>query len=108
MPESDVAANASCSGVVSTPPKSEMTARSSGMADDVVAADALPAVHVPGEERAVEPELAEVERRPAQELAGGPARVAVVPAHPQLESGAALAPVDVVGGGDARIVDVEV
>src|SRR4051794_32872062 len=108
MPESDVSANASCSGVVSTPPKSEMTARSSGMTQHVVAADALVAVDAPGEERAVETQLAEVERRAAQQPAGGAARVAVVLADPQLEPGAPLEPVAVVGGGDARVVDVQV
>src|SRR3954452_3498660 len=108
MPESEASANASCSGVVSTPPKSEMTARSSGMTDHVVAADALVAAHVPGEEGAVEPQLPEVERRAAEQPAGGAAWVAVVLSQPQLEAGTALAPIGVVGRRDARVVEVDV
>src|SRR6476660_3455594 len=100
-------ANARTSGEVSTPPKSEISARSSGTTDQVVVADAAAAVHVPGEERAVEPQLAEVERRAAQDLAGRAAGVAVLLAHPQRQAGPALAPVAVVRGGDARIVDVQ-
>src|SRR3954451_16973009 len=108
MRESEMSANASSSGVVSTPPKSEMTARSSGMTDQVVAADALVAAHVPGEEGAVEPQLPEAERRAAEQPAGGAARGAVVPSQRQLEAGAAVAPVGVVGRRDARVVQVDV
>ncbi len=64
-------------------------------------------VHAPAEERAVEPQRAEVERRAADDLAGGAPRVAVVLADPQLEAGAALAAVLVVRGRQARLVDAQ-
>src|SRR3954468_5617332 len=92
------ARKASESGDVSTPPKSEITARSSGTPDQVVAPDAAAPFHVPREERAVQPELAEVERRAAEHLARRTARVAVLLADPQLQAGPALAPVGVERG----------
>ena len=63
----------------------------------VVAPDALAAVELPGEERAVEAQLPELDGGAAQHLAGAAARVVVVLADPQLEPGAALVPVAVVG-----------
>ena len=45
---------------------------------------------MPAHEREVEPEAAEVERRPADDLTGRPLRIAVLIADPQLEAGPAL------------------
>ena len=97
--------NALDSGAFSTPREVGRRRGRSGAAQHVVAPDALAAVDVPAEERAVEPQRAELERRAAQHLAGAAARVVVVLADPQLEPGAALVAVAVVGGREARVGD---
>ena len=116
----DASANAGkepFSGVVSTPPKSQTTARIIASAcdrrrrrrraaQDVVAPDALATLHPPVEERAVQALLAEVERRPAQHLARGAAGVVALLGHPQLEAGAALALLGVIGRRQPRVVDL--
>ena len=92
MPRSACArANASLSGSVSTPPKSVTMALITSAADDVVAAVARAALDVPAEERDVEPQRAELERRAGHDLADAPERVLVVLGQPQLEAGADLA-----------------
>src|SRR6185312_6098845 len=77
-----------------------------GPAQHVVAPQALAAFHPPAEEGAIQPQASEVERRPARDLAGRAARPAVL-VDPQLEARAQLAPLAVVGRGQARIGDVD-
>src|SRR4051812_28315493 len=72
---------------------------------DVVAADALAPLHPPAEERAVEPQAAEVERGAAQDLARAAPRIGVLAGRPQLEAGAQLAVVGVVGRRQQRLDD---
>src|SRR4051812_3751528 len=63
---------------------------------------------MPAEERAVEPERAEVQRRAAHDLPGAAARprgLALLARGPQLEPGAARAAVGVVGGGEAALLE---
>ena len=94
--------------MVSTPPKSrdDRPDRAHARRTRVVAADAGAAVHAPGEERAVEAQPAELERPARQRLAGGAARVVVLLGDPQLQAGAALAALGVVGGREAGLGDL--
>src|SRR4051812_7252804 len=87
------------------PRAAKVAAPELGPAQHVVAAEALATFHPPAEEGAVQPQAPEVERRPARDLAGGAARPAVL-VDPQLEPGAQLAPLAVVGRRQARIDDV--
>src|SRR4051794_17608940 len=83
----------------------EVGAAELGPAQHVVAPEALATLHPPAEEGAVQPQSPEVERRAAGDLAGGTARPAVL-VDPQLEPGAQLAPLAVIGRRQAGIGDV--
>ena len=76
-----------------------------GAADHVVAADAVAALDLPLEERDVEPQLPSSSVEPHSTWPDAAERVVVVLADPQLEPGAALLAVAVVGGRQPRIVD---
>ena len=104
------AGTTSISGVVSTPPKSQTTARAHAAAaglvadDHVVGADALAALHPPREHRGVHAQALERQRRAGPRGARRAPRE-VLAGQPQLEPGLALAPVAVVDGRDARVLD---
>src|SRR5215211_2199807 len=72
----------------------------------VVPPDARLPVDPPPKERTVEPQGAEIQGRPAEHLARAADRGLVV-VDPELEAGAALAPVHVVGGGEPRVLDAD-
>ena len=95
------------SGVVSTPPKSrdDRPDLAHARRTRVVAPDAGAAVHAPEQERAVEPQppRSSVGRR---RLAGGAARELVLLGDPQLEAGAALVALAVVGGRQRGLGDL--
>ena len=105
LPAQDSAADKAMKSVFNAGTKLVRTLkeRPLGPADHVVAPDALAAVELPDEERAVEPQLSELDRGAAQHLAGAAARVVVLLADPQLEARAALVAVGVVGRRDARV-----
>src|SRR5215207_8006471 len=71
-------------------------------AQDVVAPDALAAVHVPAQEGAVEAQAAQVQRRAANDLARGAAGGGLL-VQPQLQPRAPLAFGAVVAGRQPRI-----
>ena len=86
-------ANASISGGVSTPPKSRDD-RPCGLTRGAARRSGPTPVRpsmLPAQERAVQPQRAELERRAAQRLARRAARVVVVLADPELQAGAELA-----------------
>src|SRR5262249_49126070 len=95
------------SGVVRTPPKSEMTASISAIAADLVVAEPLAALDRPAEEGDHRVEPVALDRYRADQRAAAAHRPAVLAAGPDLERGAALDPVLAVLGREQRLLELD-
>src|SRR5262249_42972080 len=97
------------SGVVRTPPKSEMIAsiRSAIGPDDLVVAEPLASLERPAEERDLGGQARPADRAGADQGPGPAQRLTLIALHPELERRPALHPVGSVLGREQRLGDLD-